>query len=379
MNKIKVTLIAFLMIFVLSGCSLKTNGNVLIKVNNTSITKSEYEKAFDSVASNNMFSQIGIDVKKEPESPFGLMMREKVVTELLIKALLNEEMAKNKISVSKEDMEKAEKEVIDRFGSKDQFNKLLKSNGISYDKFKKDLEDEIKLKKYVDSIAMVSVGESEARKYYDENKDKFQNPERVRASHILIASDPNKIKSELKEKDKSLSDRELEIKTQEIMAKNLKTAEKIRAEVKKVPGDFARIAKEKSQDPASAVRGGDLGFFAKGDMVQEFSDKAFSLPANTISEVVKTPYGYHIIKVTDRAEAGTVAFDDCKQDIINFLESQDKVSILKNKIESLRKTAKIEYADKNYDPEVIQKKIKESYDKDSSGTSEFSDQNNDGK
>jgi parvulin-like peptidyl-prolyl isomerase len=109
----------------------------------------------------------------------------------------------------------------------------------------------------------------------------------------------------------------------------------------------------------SATRGGDLGFFAKEEMVPAFANVAFSIAPNTISEVVKTDFGYHIIMVTDRNEAGTLTFEQSKKDIINFLESQDKVDILKNKIEALRKEAKIEYYDENYNPEVIQNKIKE--------------------
>ena len=104
---------------------------------------------------------------------------------------------------------------------------------------------------------------------------------------------------------------------------------------------------------------GDLGFFAKDEMVEAFANKAFEMAPNTISEVVQTPYGYHIIMVTDRNEAGTLSFEQSKKDIINYLESLDKVSILKNKVEELRKEAKIVYLNEDYNPENIQKKIKE--------------------
>ena len=66
----------------------------------------------------------------------------------------------------------------------------------------------------------------------------------------------------------------------------------------------AKIAKEKSEDPGSAIKGGDLGFFPKGRMVPEFEKVAFSIKPNTLSEVVKSQYGYHIILVTDRKAAG---------------------------------------------------------------------------
>ncbi len=359
-NKLKIGLFTLITMFVFTGCSLKNNDVDLAKINNTVITQSEYDKAYELVTSNNMFSQMGIDLKSDPNNVFALMMREKVMSELIVKALLNEEMDKRKITASKEEIEKTEKDIISRFGSREQLNQILKSNGVTYDQFKKDLIDEIKLKKFVDSIAMVSVGEKEAKKYYDENIDKFKYPQRVRASHILIAANPEQISAKLKEQNKELTDEELEAKTKEQMDLAKKTAEALLAKVKKEPSSFAKIAKENSQDAATAVRGGDLGFFAKDEMVEAFANKAFDMKPNNISEVIQTPYGYHIIMVTDRSEAGQLSFEESKKDIISYLESQDKVDILKNKIEALRREAKIEYLNPDYNPENIQKKIKES-------------------
>ena len=360
MNKLKVTIFALLAMFVFTGCSLKKNDNDLIKINDTVITKNEFDKAYESVTTNNMFSQMGIDLKKDPDNVFALMIREKVVSELIVKALLNKKKKKNKITVSKEELENAEKDIIGKFGSKEQFMQVLKVNGVTYDKFKKDIEEEIKLKKFVDSIAMVSVGESEAKKYYNENLDKFKYPKRVRASHILIAANPEQIAAKIKEDNKDITEEELAAKLSEKMNELKNKAEALQAKVKKVPSSFAKVAKENSQDTASAIRGGDLGFFAKEEMVEAFANKAFSMAPNTISEVVQTPYGFHIIMVTDRNEAGVLSFEQSKKDIINYLESLDKVDILKNKIEALRKDAKIEYYDEAYNPENIQKKIKES-------------------
>ncbi len=376
MNKLKAVMFALMAMFVLTGCSIKNHDNDLIKVNDTVITKSEYDNAYESVTSNNMFAQMGIDLKKDPDNVFALMMRDKVVSELIVKALLNEEMTKNKISVSKEELVNTEKEIISRYGgTKEQFLQVLKQNGITYEKFKQDLEEEIKMKKFVDSIAMVSVGEIEAKKYYNENQDKFKYPKRVRASHILISANPEQYKIKLKNENKNISDSEIAEKVNEYMQAQLKVAKEIQAKLKKSPSSFAAVAKEKSQDSASAVRGGDLGFFAKEEMVEAFADKAFSLTPNTISEVVQTPYGYHIIMVTDRQEAGTYSFEQTKKDIINYLESLDKVDILKNKIEALRKDAKIEYYDENYNPENIQKKIKESAKNNPEINNSFENQN----
>lgn len=359
MNKLKIAVFSLLAMFVFTGCSLKKNDNDIIKINDTVITKKEYQKAYDSLTSNNMFAQMGIDFKNDTDNIFALMMKEKVVSELIVKSLLNEEMAKRNIKVTKEELEAAEKEIVGKFGSKEQFTQIIKLNGVTYETFKKDLEDEIKMKKFVDSVAMVSIGESEAKKYYDENQDKFKYPQRVRASHILISASPEQLAKKIAEEKKDVTQGELVKMVEKQMVELKDKAEKLQKQVKKAPSTFAKVAKENSQDTGSALRGGDLGFFAKEEMVEPFAKAAFELAPNTISEVVQSPYGYHIIMVTDRSEAGTLSFEQSKKDIITYLEGQDKVDILKNKIEALRKDAKIEYFDADFNPENIQKKIRE--------------------
>lgn len=357
MKKIKIALFALTAMFIFTGCGIKDTDKI-VKINNTVITQKEFDQAFDTIASNNMFSQMGIDLKKDTDNALSLMMREKVISELMVKALLNEETEKRKIKVTKKELEEAEKEIISKFGNKEQFEQILKLNGVSQKDFRRDLEEEIKMKKYVDSIAMVSVGESEAKKYYEDNKDKFRYPQRVRASHILIAANPEQIKAKLKEENKEINEDELNVKTEEQMRAKLEKARELEKNAKNDPSSFAKIAKENSQDTASAIRGGDLGFFGREEMVEPFAAKAFEMAPNTISEVIQTPYGYHIIMVTDRAEAGVRSFEESKKDIINYLEGQDKVEILKNNIETLRKDAKIEYYNNDYSPEVIQEKIR---------------------
>ena len=363
MNKLKVIAFSLFVMFVLTGCSINKGANDIIKVNDTVITKAEFDNAYKAVVSNKMFEQMGINPAKDPNNFFALMMKEQVVSNLIVKTLLDEEMEKRKITVSKNELESAEKEISDKFGSKEQFEQVLKADGVSYQDFKKDLEQEIKMKKFVDSIALVSVGDAVAKKFYDDNQDKFKYPKSVRASHILISANLNQIKEKITQENKDLSEDEINKKAQDEMNAKLKKAKDLQAQLKKNPKDFAKVAKENSDDTVSAIKGGDLGFFAKDQMVQPFAEAAFSLAPNTISDVVKTDYGYHIIMVTDRKEAGVLSFEQSKKDIINYLESQDKIDILKNKIESLKKEAKIEYLDENYNPEVIQKKIKEQAEK----------------
>ena len=121
------------------------------------------------------------------------------------------------------------------------------------------------------------------------------------------------------------------------------------------------MAKENSDDTASAVKGGDLGFFTAKEMVPEFSKAAFSMKPNTISDKpVKTQFGYHIIMVTDRAAAGQTPYEKVKNDIKSYLENQKQLEMLDNLTESLKKTAKIEYVNKEYDPSYVKKEVQES-------------------
>ena len=150
-------------------------------------------------------------------------------------------------------------------------------------------------------------------------------------------------------------------KIEKLQAEQLAKAEAILKEVKTNPNNFEKIAMQKSDDKASGERGGELGFFSMQDMVPEFSKTAFAMKPNTISDkLIKTNYGYHIIKVTDRMAAGTIPFVKVKDNIKFMLETQEQVKVLKNITDGLLKTANIVYIDESYDVEkLIKNRIKE--------------------
>ncbi|CAH0353506.1 SurA N-terminal domain-containing protein [Aquabacterium sp. CECT 9606] len=124
----------------------------------------------------------------------------------------------------------------------------------------------------------VSVPEEELRRSYQENITRYTQPEERRASHILIKAEKSAPAAQ----------------KQAAQAK----AEQLLAQLKKDPAQFAELAKKNSDDPGSAVNGGDLDFFGRGAMAKPFEDAAFSLKQGDISGVVETDYGYHIITVT---------------------------------------------------------------------------------
>ncbi len=343
----------------LTGCGCnKFNQDTIIKVNNDNITKQEYQKAFDTLANNSMFSKMGFDVKKETNSFLHLMIKDRVVNELVVKSLLDQEIKNKNIKVSKEEVENELKSLIDTVGSKEKFNEILKQEGISTKQFKEDLEEQVKIKKLIESIKKVDVSDSEVKKYYDDNKNKFIQPEKVRASHILITSNEAEIRHKLASEAK-VPEAKLDEQVKLQMDANYEKAKKLLNELKKDPSQFAKIARENSDDQGSAKLGGDIGFFAKEEMVEPFSKVAFSLKPQTLSDIVQTPYGYHIILVTDRTKAGVVPFEKVKEEIKNYLKNSQQVKILQDYVDKLRKDASIKYVDSSFDPANIQKQIKE--------------------
>lgn len=343
---------------VLCGCGVN---NAVVKVNNEAISRAQYDKAFDAVAKNSMFTQMGIDVKKDENSFVHLMLKERVMNELIIKKLIDQEVKNRKIKVSQDDLDKKLKTIIDQVGSKEKLNKMLKEHGVSSAQFKKDLYEEVKIQKLVDSLKIVAVSDNDAKKFYDENKPKFIYPDRVRASHILVSANPEEIAAEIKATDDGakLSEGEIAARVDKEMVLRKEKAQKLLSEIRKNQSDFAKFAKDNSDDLASAKQGGDLGFFAKEEMVEPFSKAAFSMKPNTLSDVVQTPYGYHIILVVDRQQSGVDSFEKVKPEIKEYLTNAEKLKALQQFVDNLKNTAKVEYVDESFNPENIKKKVVE--------------------
>ena len=345
-----------------AGCGLKS-GEAIIKVNNQNITQGQFDAEFDKQAGNGIAKALGIDVKDDKNSFLYMLIKDRVVNELIVKALLNQEMQKRGIEVTNKDVDDAVKEIIDKVGSKEQLDALLKQNGISNSQFKKDLKEEVKMKKLAKELGSSSVSDAEAKKFYNDNISKFKHPDKVRASHILISVNPQEIEEVVKSDPNNKNIDETAVKAKvaaEVQAKEAK-ANQILAEAKKNPTQFAKLAKENSEDTATANKGGDLGFFAAKEMVPEFSKAAFSMKPNTISDKpVKTQFGYHIIMVTDRSAAGQDPFEKVKPSIKAYLENQKQIELIDKLTESLKKNAKIEYINTSYDPANIQKGVQES-------------------
>ena len=364
MKKTLILISIMLSAVLLSGCNLKDIGqrkDAIITVNGEKITKAQYEAALEKNANSSALAQFGIDYRKDENSYFYVANKQKVVNELIFKAILDQEIKKRKIKITQDDMDKAYAEIIDKLGGKDKFSEVLKQNNVSQATFKKDLKEELKLRKLVDTLGVVKVSDKDAEKYYKQNIKEFNVPEKVKSSYIMISADPVQIKDVLlaKAENKKLSKEELDKKIKEEVKAKEEKAKTVLAKVKQDPTSFAKMAKENSDDAFTANEGGALGFLAKEEMPEAYAKVAFAQKPNTISDLVVTPYGYYIIMVTDRQKAGLEPFEKVRPELKQYLEMQKKAELFQKFAEKAKTEAKIEYADNAYNPEEIEKQLKE--------------------
>jgi peptidyl-prolyl cis-trans isomerase C len=168
--------------------------------------------------------------------------------------------------------------------------------------------------RYLQKAVQPKITDGNVRKFFDSNKGRYSQDE-VKASHVLLKS---------------------EAEAKEVYSKA------------KAGEDFEVLAKKYSKDPTAAQNMGDLGYFTRSRMVPQFADKAFSMKKGEISEPVKTPFGYHIIKVVDKRDGKPVKFDEVKEqvradfqnesvnELIESLKKNKKVTINEDKVKSLK-------------------------------------------
>ncbi len=215
---------------------------------------------------------------------------------------------------------KQQKQLLSRAIERELLIDVAKKNNIENDNdYKKALENfkkDLMIKTWMDKVyERTLISDSEANKFYQDNKDKFKEKAKVHARHILVKTEDE--------------------------------AKKIIDELKKYKGEdlkkkFIELAKEKSIGPSSK-NGGDLGYFTKGAMVKPFEDAAFSLKKGEITtKPIKTQFGYHIIYVEDKKEATTLPFEKVKSKIIQKLRDKKFKEAIDNALRKAKENAKIE-------------------------------------
>jgi peptidyl-prolyl cis-trans isomerase C len=246
-----------------------------------------------------------------------------VLDDMIAYRLLVQEVKARKIIVPESDIDAQIAQIRSQFQTDAQFQQALTMQKMTLAAVRDDARSELGVGKLVETeiAGKIAVTPEAVTDFYQKNQDKFQQGARVRASHILIAV-PETADAAAKQQAKTKA---------EAVLKDLKGGK-----------DFAAAAKENSQDPGSAPSGGDLGFFEQGQMVPPFEQAAFALKPGAMSELVESPFGFHIIKVAEKQDARVVPLEEAKPKIDEFLSSQNRQTQTQAFVSTLKAKAKIE-------------------------------------
>ena len=244
-----------------------------------------------------------------------------VLDQLIAYRLLAQESATRNIVVADGDVDARAAEIRAQFPSDQVFLQTLEQQHMTEAEFRDDVRQGLRITGLIDTelSTRAAVTPEQVNQFYTSNS--FQQGERVRASHILIAV-PENADAAAKEAARA--------KASEILSQV------------KGGADFAELAKQHSQDPGSGPRGGDLDYFERGQMVGPFEEAAFALAPGQTSELVETRFGYHIIRVADKQAARTIPLEEVRGRIEEYLRDQNREQQTQVFIDALRTKAQIE-------------------------------------
>ncbi|MDR0880517.1 MAG: peptidylprolyl isomerase [Clostridioides sp.] len=327
MKKLLTFLMSLIVVVSMVGCS---SSNTVATVGDTEITKDYYEKLLKANKLD-VEAQYGKDVwtqEVEKGVTFKDKFKESIIQQLVENQVVYDQAKKDKLTPTDKEIKEAVAAMKKNMESNKEYKKQLTDIGIDEEFLKTQITENLALQKFQEDFSKkTKISDEEIKKYYDTHKDEFKKDE-VKASHILLKTVDDNNKPLPKEK----------------IEKAKKKAEEALKKVK-AGEDFAKVAKEYSQD-SSAQSGGDLGTFGRGQMVAEFEKAAFSMKVGDISDLVKTQYGYHIIKLTDKDNEQT-SLEDAKETI--------KANLMKEKY--IQKVDELKKAEKSKINEELIKKI----------------------
>ena len=251
-----------------------------------------------------------------------------IVVEVLKRKAIEADKAKGKAA-----SDKLLGDFLKQAGSIEGFRRQVQAMGMTPEAFTEQFTDRAIVEEVVNREvrATIPITPEQVQKFYDENPKRFEQPETVRAAHILLTTVELASKQELAP-DKQKAQRALI----EALLKRVRAGE-----------DFGKLAKEFSQDPGSKERGGEY-VFPRGQMAVEFETAAFSMSVGQISDVVTTKFGYHIIKVLERNAAGKIEFAKVKERVRENLQQEEADKRLPAYLEAVKKEAGVEILDAKY-------------------------------
>jgi peptidyl-prolyl cis-trans isomerase C len=287
---------------------------VAAKVNGVPITTADVDRSF--------LAQVQVPYTAVQDDPRANEVRRQVLDNLIDRELILQQAKSLKMTVTPQQLDAQMQQLTQRFPSPEAFDQALKAQNVTLEAIRKDVEGQMLRQQLVkkEVLDRVNVSAAEVQNFYDHNKAKYIEEEQVRARHILVRvpQDASPVDdAKLKEK-----------------------AEQAQSRAKK-GGDFAALARELSDD-GSKEQGGDLGFFPRGRMVEVFEQTAFALQPGQVSEVVRSQFGYHVIKVEERKDGRALGFDEAKEQVREDLTREQTYERYQQYVGNLRSKAKVE-------------------------------------
>lgn len=287
--------------------------DVVARVNGEDVTRTELELAVRTL-------------EQRARSTVPPEQRDNVYRQVLDRVigfhLLAQEARSRKVIAAPWDVDKQLGDLKKQFPNEAAFVQMLQSRGVTLEQLRKETEDTLAVNQMLQAEIepQVKVQDPDIKTFFDQNRPRFHEPETVHASHILIRAD-QQADAATKAKAKAQA---------EDLLKQLRKG-----------AVFADLAKKSSQDPGSAQNGGDLGFFARDQMVEPFARAAFALKAGEMSGVVETPFGYHIIQMHQAKPARDVGFDEAKEQIREYLATQQREQKSQAFVDQLKAKGKV--------------------------------------
>lgn len=284
-------------------------GAVVARVGDTEITEAELDEALSQyVPRGGLHSNVDRSRKIDE--------KRKALDNLIEFELLYKEAVRQGHIVTEKTIHEIEQQNIQQFGSEKAFHDALQERGYTPERFRDSIKKfQTVVLLFEDMLKESSYSEEDARAYFDKNSNKFQRPEAVRIYHILVQADP--------------------ASSEDVWLQKEKAAQRLLERIQSGE-DFGAVAYEASDDPYK-FKQGDLGFIHKGRLTpQELEDAAFALKEGEVSRVIRTIYGFHILKAGERKPAEKVSFEDIKDKLMTDLRDRKFEERKKEMVETLK-------------------------------------------
>jgi peptidyl-prolyl cis-trans isomerase C len=310
----------------LTGCG--SANEKVATIDGAVISKADYDVVYQEYAKK-FRVQFGAMDEQNPMAKE--MLKSLTLKKLIMNTMVKKEADSLGVSVTEADVQQLKDEQIKLMGGPERLQKMLAQTQQTPADFDKQIREIALLNKFLEKKGggNLKPSDKDVEAYYIGHPKDFDMPETIQASHILVKAIDQEIRKTEREKNKNLSEEELNKKVAESRDAAHKKALELDKQVKASPADFAKVAEKSSDDLVSGKNGGDLG-----PMVEKALDPVFwsaikkTQPGAFYPGVLETQFGYHIVKVAKHEPPRHQTFDEAKPLISNALETQKKMALL---------------------------------------------------